>query len=169
MANALARAIVQPDALEGDRGSNRAAHLAFLADLGVESCDQIVDDMPVHICQAEIAPLVTIGQALMIDPQQMQDRGIQIVDVHRARRPFVLGGLRLQRFTVCISDVVAVVIGSTISDPRFDTPACHPNGETSGMMIAAIVFLAQFSLAINGAPELAAPNHKRLIQHALPL
>ena len=32
-----------------------------------------------HICEAIITPLEAIGQAFMIDPQAMQDRGMKIM------------------------------------------------------------------------------------------
>lgn len=50
--------------------------------------------MPVHIRQPEVAALVSIGQPLVVDAQQVEDRGVHVVDVHRAGGPFVHVGLR---------------------------------------------------------------------------
>ena len=40
-----------------------------------------LDDLPVHVGQAEVAALEVVGQPGVVDPQQMQDRGVQVVDV----------------------------------------------------------------------------------------
>ena len=37
----------------------------------------------VHVGQAEIPPLEAVGQPLVVDAQAVQDRGVEIVDVHR--------------------------------------------------------------------------------------
>ena len=34
------------------------------------------------------------------------------------------------------------------------------------MMIATVIFLCQTALAVNGAAELAAPDHQRVLEHA---
>ena len=41
---------------------------------------QVVDDLPVHIGQPEIAAGVAVGQLLVIDAQDVQQRGVQVVD-----------------------------------------------------------------------------------------
>src|SRR6266404_6213877 len=49
---------------------------------GARSGQERFDDFPVHIGKAEIAALEAIGQPGMVQPEQMQDRGVEIVDVN---------------------------------------------------------------------------------------
>jgi hypothetical protein len=44
---------------------------------------QLIHHQPVHVGQPEIAPLKPVGQLCMIKAQQVQDRCVQIVHVHR--------------------------------------------------------------------------------------
>ena len=46
-------------------------------------------DLSRHIRQPEIPPVIPIRQLLMIQPQQMQNRRVQIVDAHAINRRFV--------------------------------------------------------------------------------
>ena len=39
------------------------------------------NDVPGHVSQAEISPLITVGKSLVIDAKQMQQRGVEIVHV----------------------------------------------------------------------------------------
>ena len=38
-----------------------------------------MDDFAAHVGQAEIAPLEAIRQPRVVEPQQVQDRGLQVV------------------------------------------------------------------------------------------
>ena len=51
--------------------------------------------MPSEIGQAHVKPLEPIGQPLVIEPEQMQQGGVEVVDVHRIldRGPTQLIGL----------------------------------------------------------------------------
>lgn len=44
-------------------------------------------DMAVDISQTEVTSLITVRQPSMVNSQQMQDRGIEIMNVHGAGRP----------------------------------------------------------------------------------
>src|SRR5207248_8781125 len=46
---------------------------------------QIVDHMPVHVRQAEAAALEEVGEAGVVDPQEMEDGRLEVVDVHWPR------------------------------------------------------------------------------------
>ena len=46
----------------------------------------LADDLPVDVGQAEVAALEAVGEPLVVDAQAVQDRGVQIVDVDRACR-----------------------------------------------------------------------------------
>ena len=47
------------------------------------SGEEVVDDVPVDVGQAVAAALELVGQPRMVHPQQVQDRGLQVVDVDR--------------------------------------------------------------------------------------
>lgn len=49
---------------------------------GTGSADDFVGDSAVDIGQTEIAAGVAEGESLVIQSQEVQDRGVQIVDVH---------------------------------------------------------------------------------------
>src|SRR5467141_4213464 len=82
----------------------------------------------------------------------MKDGRVEVAHVHRI-----------------LHDVVAVVVSFAISHARADATASHPSGKASGMMIAAVIVLRQATLAVHGAPELARPDHQRVIEQPAPL
>ncbi len=47
---------------------------------------QAADDLAIDICQPEVATLEAIRQSLMVEAEQMQQRGLQVVDVNRVAR-----------------------------------------------------------------------------------
>ena len=66
--------------------------------------------MPMHIRKPEIPPLKTIGEFLVVDPEEMQQRRMEIVDMHD-----VLYG------------VIPQVIGVTVTDAALNAATCHPH------------------------------------------
>ena len=70
----------------------------------------------VDIRQTEVTALMTEGQFLVVNPHQVQDGGIQIMNVNG-----VLG------------DVVGEVIGLAILETGLHTPAGHPHRPTPGV------------------------------------
>jgi len=70
---------------------NDIGGLAFLAAancFSMRSRKEMVIHRAAHIGQPEVAARVAVGQTLVIDPHQVQDGRVQIVDVHAA----ILGG-----------------------------------------------------------------------------
>ena len=61
--------------------------------------------VPLDIGQAEVAALVAVGQARVVDPQEVEDGGVQVVDVDRV-----------------LDDVVGEVVGLAVGDPRLMPP-----------------------------------------------
>jgi len=55
----------------------------------------------------------------VVDAEQMQEGGVQVMNVHR--------------FSVTI---VAVVIGRAVDDAALHAAAAHPDGEAARMMVA---------------------------------
>ena len=101
-------------------------------------------DFSVNISQAIVAALKSVRQSFVIHSQQMQDRGMQIVDMDLA-----LGGPEAQ------------FIGRAVNVAGLDSATRHPHCEGIDMMIAAKAF-ARFSH--RRAPELTPPYHQRVLQ-----
>src|SRR5690349_2536570 len=97
---------------------------------------------PMDIRQAEITPAVAIGQPFMIEPHQVQDRGMQIMDMNAVLRRMP-------------TELIRRAIGHSAAD----TTACEPHGESKRMMLAAIVSFGSRSTA-----ELAAPHNQRIFE-----
>ena len=101
------------------------------------------------IGEAEIAPLKTKRQSLVIDPEAFQDRGIQIVNMNWI-----------------LHDVVAVIIGRTITDPWLESTAGHPHGKAAAVMIATIIVVRKRALRIDCTSELAPKNNQRIFEQS---
>ena len=97
--------------------------------------------------EAKVAALEAVGELLVIDPHAVQDGRVQIVDVDRV-----------------FGDIVTVVVGLAETETSLDSTAGHPDRITAAMMIAAIVFFFNFSLAIDGAAKFAAPDNQGVFQ-----
>ena len=69
-------------------------------------------------------------------------------------------------WTGSFTDVVAVIVGLAVGHAGLDAAAGHPHGEAARVMVAAIVLAGELPLAIDGAAELAAPDHQRVVEQA---
>ena len=58
----------------------------------------------------------------VIDTKQMQDRGVQVMNMHRIAR-----------------DVVTEVVGLTDAYTGLDSCTCQPNREATRMMVATVI------------------------------
>src|SRR5215831_19119494 len=85
----------------------------------------------------------------MVDAQAVQHCSLDVVDVH---------GI--------LKNVVAVVVSLPDGEAALDAASSHPHTETAGVMIAAVVCGGEFTLAVDRASELSAPDHQRIVQHA---
>ncbi len=47
------------------------------------SGDQLRDDLAGDVGQAEVAPLEAVGEPRVVDAEQVEDRGVEVVDVDR--------------------------------------------------------------------------------------
>ncbi len=105
-----------------------------------------------HVGQTEMAALDFIGQAFVVDAEQVQHRRLEIVDVDG-----VLGR------------VVGEVVGLAEREAAFDAAAGHPDREDVGVMVSAERFLSLMSPWQNGvrpgAPSgSAAPDDQRVVE-----
>ena len=96
-----------------------------------------------------MSALEFVGELGVIDSQAVQNRGVEVVDIHWI-----------------FHDVVTEVIGLAEGDAAFNATAGHPQAETAWVMVAPIVVFSQSTLRVDRASELAAPDHERLIEHA---
>ena len=67
----------------------------------IVSCDHVADHVPVDVGEPEVAARVAVGQAGVVQAHQVQDGGVEVVDVHG-----VLGG------------AVAVLVGDAVAESR---------------------------------------------------
>ena len=79
----------------------------------------------------------------MVDAEQVEHRGVEVVD----------GDDVLDR-------EVAEVVGLAVADAALDAAAGQAHGEALDVVVAAV------ALGHGGAPELAAPDDERVVEHA---
>ena len=73
-----------------------------------------------HVGQAVITPLEFEHEACVVGAQAVQQRGVQVVNMHRVA-----------------DDVVAVVVGLTVRDAGLDPAARQPDGKASRVVALA--------------------------------
>ena len=76
-----------------------------------------IDDLAVYVGETKVPPRISIGQAGVIEPQQVEDSGMKVMDAYR-----VLHGM------------IAELVGRAIPETGLYSPAGHPEGKTLGMM-----------------------------------
>ena len=65
-----------------------------------------------HISEPIVATLITVGEAFMVDPEEVEYGGLQVVDMDG-----ILDG--------CVAELV----GGSVGGAAADAPACHEEGE----------------------------------------
>src|SRR5262249_27812397 len=85
----------------------------------------LLDDVAEHVGESEIAARVAIGQLLVIDSEQMQDRRVQVVDVD-----------------LPLDGTVAVLVGRAVRETALDAAARQPGGEAIRIVSAPEGLLA---------------------------
>ena len=106
-----------------------------------------LDDLAVHVGQAEVAALEAVGQPGVLDPQQVQDRGVEVVDLDRV-----------------LDDVVGEVVGLAVDEARLDAAAGQPDREAARVMVAAVIRGGELALRVDRPAELAAPDDQRVVE-----
>ncbi len=97
-----------------------------------------------HIGESQVAATEAIGKLLVVDAHEVQNGG-----------PHVIDGAGV------FDGVVAEVVGGSVDVAGLDAAAGHPDGETVGVVIAAIG-----SLGEGRATELAGPDDKGAVEQA---
>ena len=113
---------------------------------------QPLDDIPPDVGQTKVTCLEAVGQLFVIEAEEMQNGGVQIVD---------MDGIFI--------DTPADLVGLPVVEPWFDATAGHPHGEGIRVMIATHILsgLSATVLTHRRATELAAPDHQRLVEQAV--
>ena len=95
-----------------------------------------------HIGQSEVTSRVTIRQTLVIDSQQVQDRGMQIGDM-----------------TAFLDSRKTEFVGGSVDCSALDSASSHPDGKAEVVVTSTVGTLAA------GSPsEFRAPDHKRFVE-----
>jgi len=105
------------------------------------------DDFAGDVGEAETAALIFEGETLVINPEQAEHGGVEIVNVDRV-----------------FDDVIPELAGFADDTSRLHTTAGQPHGETAGMMVTAIIGAGEFALGIVGPAELAAPDDQGVLK-----
>ena len=132
------------------RAVERSEREFEMASLSHTLGEDALDYLPVHVGEAEVAALEFEGELFVVDPELVEDGGLEVVDVD-----------------LVADGVEADVVGGTVALAGLDSASGHPDCEGVGVVIAAPAFaLVHLALEEGSATELAAPNDEGLIEHA---
>src|SRR5262245_7617884 len=101
-----------------------------------------LDNLSVNICQLHVAAVKAVGQLVVVQPHQMQNRRVELVD----------GFLVLAR-------AVSEMVGCADNRAAFDAGVRKPNAEAHIVVITAIAPLAD-----RQSSELAMPDDERRVK-----
>ena len=102
--------------------------------------------------ESHIQSLHLKRQSPVVDAKAVQDRRVQIVDMHGV-----------------FDDVVAEFVGFAVDDAGLDAAAGHPDREAARVVVAAVVFAGQPALAVDRPAKFAAPDHECIVEQTAPL
>src|ERR1041385_5143355 len=106
----------------------------------------VVHDAPVDVRQAEVAARVAVGQPLVVEPQDVEERRMQVVHVHRV-----------------LHRTEPEVVGLSVGQSALHASARQPDGEGLRVVAAAVAVLRH-----RRAAELPAPEDERVGEEAPP-
>ena len=95
------------------RSTRRGSVLSLGAGLVNEvvlSCEEFRDNFAVNVSEAEVATLVVVGQACVIESELVQHSRLEVVHVNRV-----------------LLDVVPEFIGRPVGETRFHSATSHPH------------------------------------------
>ncbi len=91
---------------------------------GLQSRQNPAHHFPKNIGEPKVATTVAVGEAFVIEAEEMQEGGVQIVEMHLVN----FGGLARR-------------IGGSVAQPSFDAATGHPHRESHMIVIASGVFV----------------------------
>src|SRR4051794_20308323 len=83
------------------------------------SGEDALDDLAVHVGEAEVAARVAVGEPGVVQAHQVEDRGVEVVDMHGV-----------------FGHAVAQLVGAAVAEPGPGAPADEEAGE-AGVVVAA--------------------------------
>ena len=95
-----------------------------------------------HVRQAEVAAAEAVGQPLVVEPQQMQDGRVQVVESEDV-----------------LDRVIAILVGRTVNRAALDSTPGQPHAEAEWVMVASVDALHK-----RGSAELARPDDQCLVE-----
>src|SRR5215467_1419155 len=131
--------------------------------VGAVLSHNILYQMAIDIGEAKAAALIEIIEFLVIDAEEVEDGGLEIVDMDCSRREGAF--VRADGVSIGIGNVVAVIISATVSQAWFDTATGEPDAKATRMMIATVIVFGKLALGIAGTSELTAPDHEGIVEH----
>ena len=102
-----------------------------------------------YISESEVTSLILMNRSFVVNSEQVQHSGVQIVNADSV-----------------FGHVDAVIVRLAVVDATLGSTPRHPHCETAWMVIASIRFFSQLSLRVDGPAELSAPDDQRVVQHA---
>ena len=84
------------------------------------SRNEILDDFSGYVGQPEIAALKTVGQPSVVESEQVENRRVNVVNVHRF-----------------LDRLENELVGSAVNRPAFDGAACQPHREPEWIVVTA--------------------------------
>ena len=145
-------AVFWPGLLSGLGDVLRHRRLVCVSSPG-PSRDQLADHIAVDVGQAEIPPGVAEGELLVIEAQQVQHRGVQVVNVD-----------------VFSDRMKAEFVGGAVDVAALDAAAGQPHREAVMVVVAAVdlarVRAGRGQFHRRRAAKFAAPDDQRLVEQA---
>ena len=106
------------------------------------SGQDVGDDVAEHVGEPEVSAGVAVGELFVVQAEQVQDGGVQVVHVD------LVG-----------DGVVAELVGRAVGEARLHAAAGEPDGEALGVVVAPVAALGEGRSA-----ELAAPPDQRIVE-----
>ena len=111
------------------------------------SREDLLHEFAMHVGEAEITAGVAIGQALVVDAEEVKDGGVDVVNIDGS-----------------FDGEVAEVVELTVAGAGTQTRTGHPDGEAPGMMVAARFSATAFGVWC--AAKLGGEDDERVFQQA---
>src|SRR6185503_275283 len=94
-----------------------------------------------------VEALEAVAEPLVIEAKQVEERRLEVADVHRI-----------------LDDVVGEIVRLTVGHAAPDAAAGHPQREAARVVVSPVVLWGELPLAVHGAPELSSPDDQRVLE-----
>src|SRR5262245_42185158 len=121
-----------------------------MASKAARSSKKVFHNLAMHVREPEVATGVTKGQPLVVEAEQVKDRGVQVVNMHG----FFHG-------------LVTELVGGAVDVAAVDAAAREPHREAVRIVVASgrLAGVARFGqFDHRRSTEFAAPDHQRFVE-----